>query len=702
MKFYLHYEEPPETTIVMKWPEDKKGCIRDVLQIFLDSACEELKTKLTIGNVVLLNSKREQIPVDANPLSVITNKEDIFVTYLGPRLKKTKEGHQLDKAMSSLAISLDKQDREGAQVKELLREAGEYKEGGLYRLAVTAYKEVLYVDEKNKETLHGLVSIYLLANRPSEAIKFAKRGEKYYPKDLDFKIEVATAMLQFRDRYDPVQYLLDICKERRKGGGLDGRDKWRLQCLLAKAYMQQEKRDMAIVVYQGVLRENPDYVDAMTGLAIIAYDLNDTYFKECVSVLLAALAKQTGDNEVKKNLVKICQMPGGMKGLQSSMQSAWDSTSAVFYIACVFRQWGGTDQAVELMDICCELEPQNPQIFLTLAHMLEGKCQYRESVQLLRTFLCEKSSSQTLGPVSLEEIIHLLDSVYKWKISATFEKMTPPQGLEREFEEKELYTIAILFTLVKILFIEGHLSVLPELVKLLAPLHDGKMLHTTDIRNEAAYFYCISKVICDCQPEIPKMDGKFIYHLGDSHCLTSAWRCIMYRGFEHTIHPVLSTGTKIWHLRPDSLFYSKENFNTAVKTIPNGATVIVNFGEIDCREGLMQCVDKCRYESLDDAIKCILDIYIDVLGQLHRDHKWKMFVHPVPPVLAMTRSVVDKFNNCLKFQLKDHPFLCYLDIVDSLLNEDRSAIKTEYEFDNTHLHPSYTTLLEFAVNSAFS
>ena len=59
---------------------------------------------------------------------------------------------------------------------------------------------------------------------------------------------------------------------------------------------------------------------------------------------------------------------------------------------------------------------------------------------------------------------------------------------------------------------------------------------------------------------------------------------------------MLSTGTKIWHLRDESKFYPKVNFNNAIKVIPSKAVVILCFGEIDCREAFLMCVEKAKYE----------------------------------------------------------------------------------------------------------
>ena len=40
------------------------------------------------------------------------------------------------------------------------------------------------------------------------------------------------------------------------------------------------------------------------------------------------------------------------------------------------------------------------------------------------------------------------------------------------------------------------------------------------------------------------------------------------------------------------------------------------FGEIDCREGLLLAVDKLKYDTMDEAVTVLVDIYADVLLRL--------------------------------------------------------------------------------------
>lgn len=81
-----------------------------------------------------------------------------------------------------------------------------------------------------------------------------------------------------------------------------------------------------------------------------------------------------------------------------------------------------------------------------------------------------------------------------------------------------------MFTLVKILYIKGALSFLPSIVKLLDPCCVNRDLHTTNIRNENAYYICISKMIQREDFSTVKPHSPYIYMIGDSHCVTPAWR----------------------------------------------------------------------------------------------------------------------------------------------------------------------------------
>lgn len=94
---------------------------------------------------------------------------------------------------------------------------------------------------------------------------------------------------------------------------------------------------------------------------------------------------------------------------------------------------------------------------------------------------------------------------------------------------------------------------------------------------------------------------------------------------------MLVTGLKMWHLRPESVFFPKNNFYNVVTTsamltymalshcltsfcdfsVPPHSDVLLLFGEIDCREGLVVSVEKCRYKDLEEAAQARFPIWTD-------------------------------------------------------------------------------------------
>jgi hypothetical protein len=74
-----------------------------------------------------------------------------------------------------------------------------------------------------------------------------------------------------------------------------------------------------------------------------------------------------------------------------------------------------------------------------------------------------------------------------------------------------------------------------------------------------------------------------------------AWRCVELRGEARLLRPLLVTGLKVWHLRPGGTFYPRAQFWHTLGLLPRGAQALLLLGEIDCREGLLLAVEKCRW-----------------------------------------------------------------------------------------------------------
>jgi len=123
------------------------------------------------------------------------------------------------------------------------------------------------------------------------------------------------------------------------------------------------------------------------------------------------------------------------------------------------------------------------------------------------------------------------------------------------------------------------------------------------------------------------------------------------------------------------------------------------FGEIDCREGLLIAVDKCKYESLEEGIAVGVKAYVKAIENVSKNRQLTAYVHPIVPVLDATRSTVIAFTKHLKEAVLKSPVLRWLEFFDDLLTPE-GGFKLDYYLDGTHMSPTYSPLLERALNQA--
>ncbi len=266
----------------------------------------------------------------------------------------------------------------------------------------------------------------------------------------------------------------------------------------------------------------------------------------------------------------------------------------------------------------------------------------------------------------------------------------------------ELDALACLFTAVKVLFSCGAVARAQAALALAEPAARASAvaLHETPIRNEAAFFLCISALLKHhpvAAPPTPPPPPLFL--LGDSHVLSGAWRTVALRHTRCVLVPLLVTGLKAFHLRPKSSFYTKKQWQAVTQRLPVGARVVTLFGEIDCREGLLAAVEKGVYDTVPAAAAGVAAMYVDAVARLTAAPRCcDVFVHPVPAVLDVTRALVTLFNDALRKAVlsANNPRLRWLEFGTALLGQDGKLLP-EYALDGAHLSPRYVDVLGAAL-----
>jgi hypothetical protein len=129
--------------------------------------------------------------------------------------------------------------------------------------------------------------------------------------------------------------------------------------------------------------------------------------------------------------------------------------------------------------------------------------------------------------------------------------------------------------------------------------------------------------------------------------------------------------------------------------------VVFVIGEIDCREGILLAVERHKYDSVQEGMVQTVEIFMDVLKRLVSQFQFKVYIHPIIPVLNETRSIVTVYNALYHHRITSPDMRAlgieWLDFFDDLLTP-QGLLRPDFELDATHLHPRYTGLIEREMN----
>jgi tetratricopeptide (TPR) repeat protein len=462
---------------------------------------------------------------------------------------------------------------------------------------------------------------------------------------------------------------------------------------------------------------------------------------EALRVYLKMMVLDMNNPDLKEHFASVLQHKEAYKFFREQLDPSERPEQFYSFIASGVKEWGAVQVSIDLYKACLEYKKNFPTYVLNLVHDLEVQNEYQEAFRLLKEHIYLQRDKY-VGPVHMAAIWNMIRHIDRledhqlWKPKESRPNNTKAQllpvvpgkvDMTKKYGQAELDLLATIFTLVKVCYIVGVLDILPDICKLTDTACEGRDIHDTVIKNENAYFSCITGLMSYHAKTIenpPSASMPRLYVAGDSHSMTPAWHTMNLRGTAHLVQPLLVTGMKIWHLRPASRFFPKNNFYNVVPRAPPKSTIVFLFGEIDCREGFLVSVQKCRYKDLNEAAQVTIDIYMDVLKSLVEKYDYEIFIHPIVPVLDATRHVVIPFMKLLvetiaRVKALSQPGdwthnIHMLDFFWKLVKEHKQGepmpeywgappkvpwfFEKAYDLDLTHMNPTYLPLLQDALN----
>ena len=686
-----------------------KKCMQDILKQF----SEQHKVKVNNKPIdkLLINNKKP-VAADKN-VNTVPDGSDL---YFNTSLEESKDKVVYEKTLinkskvvaSSGTVEFEKVT--DPKINASLTKAKMYVKAKKENLALSLFREILETHPDDNHALYGVASVFMHAERYKDALPFLEKIINKDDSNFPLLLDYGKTLTEAGNASKAVTVLSRCVNELKRAKVTEELfydAQTALGCALEALDQKQNAFQMFLTVSQMTEKQ---HINAMLGYARIGHRMGTVSLRDVFIVLLNAIARQKNSRKVQQYFAEMMDEQGSIDCLKEQLHEAWNDAPAVIYIATFLRNYGSLESCKSLLSHAMTVSSGSINGALLIMHVRENLGQYPEALSCAIKFLEAKLDRQLIRRVNLAPICKLVtlelgsknEKLNELITSCASEevKLPMPAG---NLSEAELQLLALYFTLMKVCFVTGNLKCLPTCIRMLDPLCKDQELHKTLVRNEHAYYKCISQIFNECpSPPSSLNTGNLtpIYFVGDSHVLPVAWKDLQFSTGQYKIHPVLVTGLKIWHLRKEASFYTKKAFHTALKAIPQNSVVIVSFGEIDCREGISRAIQKCAYDSLDECMGRLADIYVRCLTEVQKKHRFKLLVHPIPPVLKETISFTRQLNEFLKKRVMKAPKLIWLDFLEDLVDEDTGFLKASLEFDGAHLNPSYTSLLSRSVQKA--
>eukprot|EP01091_Cochliopodium_minus_P012517 TRINITY_DN3808_c0_g1_i2.p1 TRINITY_DN3808_c0_g1~~TRINITY_DN3808_c0_g1_i2.p1 ORF type:complete len:799 (+),score=256.44 TRINITY_DN3808_c0_g1_i2:103-2499(+) len=518
------------------------------------------------------------------------------------------------------------------------------KKEGNFVEAIKHCQNVLKENENDFVCLHNLGILYLNASKPGRASEYFERSVKVMPsiegykklaeaffENKEYKKSLAICQLAAKaieDNKENEEHLTDFtltaCYSLFEEGELDST----LQ-LVTNILSKNDQNHRACFLYGDILLKRRNY-------------------SEAIRVFLRSLIYQTKDEKVKRKISEISMLKNveGKTGVELILgelsEDKSPTSSLLIFFANMIKDNGAIEESKLLFQKALSMDPSNVSILLNLVHIVELFADYELAISLIRDFFSQNGQVNYQNSVFCKDLLPILQELPNLNnIAKKVEKketekcekiMNEKEGKKGEpkVSDKELDLMALYCTIAKILYLKGQFETIIKLGKKIEKVREGWEFHKTSIRNEHAYYCFVSQLIEYHSLPLP-LHLRPIYVVGDSHCFSSGWKVIKWKGEERILIPKLVTGLKIWHLREESVFFPKRNFWNVINTIPKNSDVILLFGEIDCREGILSSLQKARYDTLDEAFHVLMNIYEPVIKILLRDFQFNLFFSSCRP-----------------------------------------------------------------------
>jgi len=415
----------------------------------------------------------------------------------------------------------------------------------------------------------------------------------------------------------------------------------------------------AIKLFDKIIAKSPNHAASVNNLANVYNDMGQLELAE--RTYLKALVINQNYSDALNNLANVQRKLGKLIESEESFRKAIfsDGTKAEYYfnLGILLGEQGRFEQALNAQLKVLELDANQPAVYFHIFNNFMYLHRYQDALEFADLGLL----SGRLDDFQLCELL-IGKAILFWLFD------NDEEGLQAIALSEMIHSVET-----KHLNLKNH-QVFHRFIKEL--LHYRQSNRLSYEANE--------------QP--------LIYFISESHGFAANGMTVEYQRNKHTIKSLFITGAKIFHFIQNDDHQCKASLNIVLNGLPEGSTIVVGFGEIDCRtsEGIFNYASKYN-KDFHSIIDDMVEKYIQMLKQSARVNTANIIVYGVPaphPLVLKQLTAVqeDEFKRLIAYfnlqlalccEQNDLPFLD----VYKLTNEN-GASNLKYHSDIFHVKPN--------------
>ena len=504
---------------------------------------------------------------------------------------------------------------------------------------------------------------------------------------------------------------------------------------LGTALQGQDKFAEAVAAYQQALKLRRDYAEALYNLAQSLRSLDR--LPEAIVCLQQAMAAKADFPEVYNCLGTIFQEQGKPEAAINCFQHALRLNPAVvefhFNLATAFKEQCKFDEALACYQRAVELAPglasahnNLGNIFKEKGRLLEAIASYNKAIQLLPDYAMAHGNlgyalaqlgdlngaiascrrALAIDPDIPEIFMLLVTLLFISRDWQQFTELIDALLVKRTISELDRNWLIIQQAIYA--WTSNNPSRCSEYLQAAASIQRMQLQGKYEISRLA--YYCLLKKLVDYRTAFPPLyagaEAASAFMIGDSHCLSFANLPMRLDDTFYKVESRLISGCKAYHLAKEGHNLYKEALRRNIADLADNSSVIIAFGEIDCRtnEGIYDAwVKKFQQRAIEEMVQEIAEGYTAFIAERQQEKNFKIIVFGIPApmrsesahlssdALATYLSVPRLLNKYLQKYAAQHGWR-FLDAY-ALTCDEQGFANGQHHLDEHHLFPATLTLL---------